>query len=154
MTTMCTARRPHGFGAIAAIVVLVVLASIAAAIVRLGGAEQSLSAQDVQAARAYQAAGAGLEWGLYQALKGSWTTCSGASHTIDLGADLGMRVTVSCSSTAYNEGVDSSGNPQSGRLYTIDATACNAPTSCPDASRAVSATYVERHRQVQASTLP
>lgn len=144
----------RGFGAVAAIVVLVVLAAIAAAVVRLSTTEQSMQAQDLLAARAQQAANAGIEWGLYQALKGSWTTCSGASHTVDLSGELGMRVTVTCSSTSYVEGADSSGAAQSGRVYLIDATACNAPTSCPDASRAVTATYVERHRQVQASTLP
>ena len=90
-------RASAGFGAIAAIFVLVVLASLAAAIVRLGQSTQTGSAQDILGARAWAAARAGTEWGLYQALKGSWTTCSGASQTLDLSADIGMRVTVRCS---------------------------------------------------------
>jgi MSHA biogenesis protein MshP len=142
----------RGFGAIAAIVVLVILASLAAAVVRLASSQSTGQALDVQAMRAYQAANAGVEWGLYQALKGSWSGCSGATHTTDLSADLGMRVTITCNSRSYNEGADSvSGNPLTVRLYTIDAVACNSSTSCPDASRATSPTYVERHRQVQAT---
>jgi MSHA biogenesis protein MshP len=143
--------RAHGFGAIAAIVVLVILASLAAAVVRLATSQSTGQALDVQAMRAYQAANAGVEWGLYQALKGSWSGCSGATHTTDLSADLGMRVTITCNSRSYNEGADSNGTVQTVRLYTIDAVACNSSTSCPDASRATSPTYVERHRQVQAT---
>ncbi|MED5620369.1 MSHA biogenesis protein MshP [Ideonella sp. BN130291] len=143
----------RGLGAIAAIVVLVVMAAMAAAVVRLGSAEQNGFAQQLNASRASQAAQAGAEWGLYQALRGGWTTCAGTTQTLDLSTDLGMRVTVSCSSTLYNEGESAStpGTPQQRRLYTIDAVACNAATACPDASRAVTPNYVERRRQVHAT---
>ena len=146
-------RRPQlrGFGVIAAIVVLVVLAALAAAIVRFGSVAQSTSAQAVLAARASQAARAGTEWGLYQAFKGSWTTCSGANQTLDLTTDLGFRVTVSCDSTSYKEGESAPGTPRSVRVYTIDAVACNAPVACPDNTRATTPGYVERRRQVQAT---
>ena len=77
----------RGLGAITIIVVLVVLAGLAAAIVRLNVAAQSMAAQDVLAARAAQSARAGLQWGLYQALKGSWTTCSGADGTLNSSGD-------------------------------------------------------------------
>lgn len=142
--------RSRGMGAIAAIVVLVLLASIAAAIVRLGATQQSGSAQEVLAARAQQAARAGIEWGLYQAFKGSWTACTAATHTIDLSAEGGMHVTVSCDSALYNEGESAPAVPRTVRLYTIDAAACNA-TSCPDAARAVTPGYVERRRRVHAT---
>lgn len=146
--------RPHperGFGAFAAVIVLVALAAMAAAVVRLSSTQQLGTAQEQGAARAAQAARAGVEWGLYQAFKGSWTTCSGASQTLDLTTDLGMRVTVSCSSTLYNEGESVPGVPQTVRVYTIDAVACNATGSCPDASRATGPAYVERRLQIQAS---
>lgn len=142
----------RGFGALAAIIVLVMLAAMAAAVVRLSSAQQMGTAQDVDAARAAQAARAGLEWGLYQAFRGTWTSCSGASQTLDLTADLGMRVTVGCSSTLYNEGESAPGVPQAVRVYTIDAVACNATASCPDASRASGPAYVERRLQIQASS--
>jgi MSHA biogenesis protein MshP len=143
--------RQRGLGAIAAIVVLVILAALAAAIVRLGTAAQQGSAQELQGARASLAARAGVEWGLYQAFKGSWTTCAGASQTLDLTADTGMRVTVSCSSSAYNDGQTDTGAARSVRVYTIDAVACNAAAACPDATAAARTGYVERRRQVQAA---
>lgn len=139
-------RQQRGFGAVAAIVVLVVLAVIAAAVVRLAGAQQGGVAQQIQAARAAQAAQAGAEWGLYQALRNN----SCGSSTLDLSADLGMHVTVSCSVATYNEGESSPGTAQQRRVYTIDVTACNA-TSCPDASKAVTPYYVERRRVVSAT---
>ncbi|MEY4910207.1 MAG: hypothetical protein RL260_3925 [Pseudomonadota bacterium] len=146
-------RRPsRGFGAIAAIFVLVVLASLAAAIVRLGQSTQTGSAQDILGARAWAAARAGTEWGLYQALKGSWSTCgSGTSQTLDLTADTGVRVTVRCTSSVYNEGETATGAVQTLRLYTIDAIACNSTSACPDNARAVQPGYIERRRQVQAT---
>lgn len=142
----------QGLGAIAAIMVLVLLAAISAAVVRLSVTQQMGGAQELGAAKASQAARAGIEWGLYQAFKGSWTTCSGASQTLDLSSDLGMRVTVSCSSTLYNEGESIPGTPATVRVYTIDAVACNSTTSCPDATRVTGPTYVERRMQIHASS--
>jgi MSHA biogenesis protein MshP len=135
-------------GSIAAIVVLVLLAALAAAIVRIGGTAQSTQAQDILGARAWQAARAGNEWGLYQALKGSWATCTTQSQTLDVSADTGMHVTVSCSSTLYNEGETSPGVAQTRRVYTIDAVACNASV-CPDNTAALQVGYIERRRLVQ-----
>ena len=151
MRTPASGRRERGFGVIAAIVVLVVLASLAAAVVRLGAVAQTTSAQSVLAARAMQAARAGTEWGLYQAFKGSWTTCSGASQTLDLTADTGFRVTVSCDSSRFYEGESAPGTPRQVRLFAIDAVACNGSATCPDNTRATTQGYVERRRQVQAT---
>ena len=148
MRTHATSRR--GFGSVAILVVLVMLAALAAAIVRLSATAQSSSALDTLSARADQAARAGTEWGLYQAFKGSWTSCAGASQTLDLRTDMGMMVTVSCSSSTYSEGETSPGVAKTLRVYTIDATACNS-TSCPDNARATQKGYVERRRQVQAA---
>jgi len=139
---------------VAVIVILVVLATLAAAVLRLGQQAQTVTAQDVQGARASAAARAGVEWGLYQALKGSWTACSGASQTLDLAADGGgMRATVSCDSRTFNEGQDAAGAPQVVRVFTIDVVACSsssATTACPDATAAARGGYVEHRRQVQA----
>lgn len=146
-------RPPRGFGAIAAIVVLVVLATLAAAIVRVGHAAQMGSAQDVLGARAWAAARAGTEWGLFQAFKGGWSACvsTGTSQTLDLRSEAGVLVTVTCSSTAYNEGESAPGTAQTVRLYTINAVACNGTSACPDNTRAVQPGYIERRRQVQAT---
>ena len=142
--------RQRGIGAIAAIVVLVGLALLAAAILRIGHGAQAALAQDVQVARASNVARAGTEWGLYQAFKGGWTKCSNESKTLDMSSEGGLWVTVSCDSAAYNEGQDSAGAPQTVRVFTIDAVACNSSKGCPDADSATQAHYVERRRQVQA----
>lgn len=137
----------RGLGAIAAILILVVLATIAAAVVRLSTSQQGGFAQQVTAARAAQAAQAGAEWGLFQALRNG--SCA-ASSTLDLSADLGMRVTVGCSSATYQEGEQAGGGSQPVIVYTVDAIACNSST-CPDNAKATGAFYVERRRQVQAT---
>lgn len=140
----------RGFGALAAIILLVVLAALAAAIVRFGGIAAATSTQSLLAARASQAANAGTDWGLYQALKGSWIGCASVSQTLDLRTTTGMYVTVSCDSRSYNEGESVPGTPQVVVMYTIDAIACPS-TTCPDNSAATTPHYVERRRQVQAT---
>ncbi len=149
MLRLPAARRGRGLGVIAALLVLVMLSTLAAAIVRLTWTQQTTLAQDIDSARAFQAAYAGTQWGMYQALRGSWTACAGATQTLDLRSTMGVRVTVGCTSDTYNEGelADGSGNPQTVRLYTITATACNgAAASCPDNASVTRPNYVERVR--------
>jgi MSHA biogenesis protein MshP len=141
----------RGLGAIAVIIVLVLLAALAAAVVRLSQGAHTGFALDLGAARASAAAKAGVEWGLFQAFKGSWTACAGASQTLDLVADTGMRVTVTCTSSSYNEGESAPGTPRVVRIYTLDAVACNGSGTCPDAAAAARPGYVERRRQAHAS---
>src|SRR5690606_31160249 len=145
----------RGLGVIAAMFVLVMLSALAAAIVRLNWGQQIGSAQDIMGAKAFQAANAGTEWGLYQALKGSWVGCTNASQTLDLRAAMGFFVTVTCTSNAspFVEGGEA-GTPRTVRLYKIDAVACNGPSgACPNNAAATSQTYVERHRQVTVSDI-
>jgi len=142
-------RRLRGLGALAALVVLLLLSSLAAAIVRLGWTEQTHFAQDVDTSRAVQTANAGIQWGLYQVFKGSWSVCATPTQTLDLRSTTGFMVTVTCSYTDYSEGESSAGTPQNVRLYVLDATACNTATTCPDNSRAGQPNYVERRMRVQ-----
>lgn len=146
-----TVRAQRGLGMVAAIVVLVMMAVLAAAITRLTWTQQISSAQDIMGARAFQAANAGTEWGMYQALKGSWmgTNCTG-SQTLDLTSSMGFKVTVTCTTqaTAFNEGQDSNGNNLPVRLYVIDAVACNGSgATCPDDANSGGMNCVERKRQ-------
>ena len=145
------ARRSQGLGMIAALVVLVLLASLAAAIVRLGWTQQTTLAQDIDSARASQTAHAGIQWGLYQVFKGSWSACASPTQTLDLRTQTGYMVTVTCAYTDYSEGESSEGVPQSVRLFTVEATACSTTSACPDASRVTSPHYVERRMRVQAT---
>ncbi|GAB2182374.1 hypothetical protein DLREEDagrD3_25970 [Denitratisoma sp. agr-D3] len=151
-------KRQKGFGAIVAIVLLVLLASISVAIVALGATQQTTLAQDVLSARAWQAARAGNEWGLYYALNnqnwaGANTSCATASQskTLNLTTETGMYVTVTCDSWLYNEGEDTPGSAKTVRIYRIVAVACPA-TSCPASDASVSRIgYVERRRMVIAT---
>lgn len=157
-------RRQRGFGAIAAIVVLVILAALAAAIVSVGTSQHITSAQDVLSARAWQAARAGNEWGLFLARNDmDWgaasTSCDTASRsaTLDLTADTGFSVTVSCDSWLYNEGEQANPAPPPDfiaatvRIYRITAVACPA-AACPVTDATVAGVgYVERTRVVLAT---
>ena len=154
------ARQEAGFGAILAIIALVMLSAMGAAILRMSWTQQMSDAEDVSSARAQQAANAGVDWGLYQALQGSWSSCSSASQTLDMRSSHGVWVTVTCSSSAYVEGLsEDTGGTQNAQgsvvdnksvtVYTITATACNGTSSCPDSTAATSTGYIERQRQAQ-----
>jgi MSHA biogenesis protein MshP len=135
-------ERQRGFGIIAAIVILVILASLGAFITTLTSSQHIGSALDVQGSRSFLAAQSGLEWGLYHTLKGTPpcpATVSGTGQTTDIGTIGDQYVSVTCYMRA-----DSTIEPGLTAIYQIVATACNVPTSgrCPgDAS---SANYVER----------
>jgi MSHA biogenesis protein MshP len=63
-----TQSKQRGFTIVSAIFLLVVLASLGAFIVNISTTQSITSAQDLQGSRAFHAARAGLEWGLYQVL--------------------------------------------------------------------------------------
>jgi MSHA biogenesis protein MshP len=110
---MCPrARRQTGFALVTAIFLLVVLAALGAFLVSISATQHAASALDVQGARAYQAARAGIEWGAYQVLNPENTNnsgtpppaytaqyaCGGTPATPALGGTLsGFTVTVQCS---------------------------------------------------------
>ncbi|MCX8017748.1 MAG: hypothetical protein N2690_07625, partial [Rhodocyclaceae bacterium] len=151
------AMKPErGFGAIAAIMVLVILAALAAAIIGIGTTQQSTAALDLMSARAWQAARAGNEWGLFRALStttpaDAWKTCSGASATLDLTADTGLYVTVYCDSWLYNEGETLPGTAKTVRVFRIRSIACPVATGCTGTNDASGTFYVERARTVIAT---
>lgn len=131
--------RSPGFALPTAIFLLVVLAALGVLLVRLAGLAASTTNMDVLAARAYQAARAGLEWGAYQSLRGPG--CSNGALVL-AGTLADFTVTVTCVATAVSE---------SGAAYSIDqitALACNA-AACPAA--APGANYVERQLTVTVS---
>jgi MSHA biogenesis protein MshP len=130
----------RGFTLVSAIFVLVVLAVLGAAIVIVSTTQQVGSALDVQGSRVYQAARAGVEWGVYKRTRGG--ACAGStSFTFATAPTLsGVTVTVTC--TAHTDG---SGGPA---VHEIQSTACNQPAagSCPNASPGTN--YVERRLKV------
>ena len=60
--------RQRGFGLVAALFLILVIAGVIAAMARLAATQHSTSSLALQQARAYQAARAGLEWGMYRVL--------------------------------------------------------------------------------------
>jgi MSHA biogenesis protein MshP len=145
-------NKQHGFGYIAAIVIVVVLAMLGVASARLTTTQQTGAAQDILSARAWQAARAGSEWGLYNALR--LNKCSQAPVTLDLRNDTGFAVSVTCNAYNFSEGEvpGSPGTPQAKTVFAIDAVACNA-SSCPDNAKASTLEYTERRRVVTACGL-
>lgn len=139
-------RRQRGLGAIAAIMILVILSALAAAIVSLSTGQQMASAQDILASRAWQAASAGTEGGLYKALKtgvcGTETWTSATDYP-------GFKVTVVCTLSPfdYKDGETVPGTPNVLRVFQVDAWACNgSAATCPDNTAVAGAGYVERQR--------
>lgn len=139
------ACRNAGFSIVSAVFLLVVLAGLGAAILNIATVQHASSAMDVQGARAYQAARAGVEWGLYRQIRdGSCVADPGTSFALPAGTTLSQfTVTVVCTRTA-------GAVPELDR-YQIIATACNQPAaaapSCPNAS--ASPDYVQRVVQVE-----
>ena len=90
----------YGFTLVQAIFILVVLALLGAAMVKLLGGQTATATMAVQQAKAYQAAHSGLEWGTKRASVGS--SCSD-NFDID-----GFHVVVDCQMDTIYEGATSS----------------------------------------------
>jgi len=147
--------KARGFAIVSAIFILVVLAALGAFVLNVATSQQAGSALDVQGVRAYQAARAGLEWGLYRvqstaAYNFGYTStdpntraCPASPSSFVPAAPTlaGFTVTVTCTATA-----DGSGGPT---IFTVVATACNQPTAgaCPNTANPTSA-YAERRVSV------
>lgn len=153
-------RREGGFAYIAAVLLLVVVAGLSAAIVRMNAAQQTTANDALLVTRAGQAARAGTEWMLYRLLKaGSAANIANACNAAAAGnkftlndfvADTGFRVTIACNASQnYIEG-DNPANPGAytkKAIYTLETVACNgAAATCPDDNSAASPDYAERRR--------
>ena len=99
MSTTCP-NPQRGFGVIAAIVILVILAGLGAFVVSISTSQNITFAQDIQGARAYQAARAGLEWGISRWLNNNDCTGTGAPASID-GYTLTISVTHAAGPPAF-----------------------------------------------------
>lgn len=136
-----------GIGLVTALFLLVVLSSLAVALLSIATAGHAAAAADVQGARAYQAARAGIEWGLYQNLRTPTRRCD-PSYSFALPATSslnGFTVTVTCVR------LRTLAPPVAAALdrWVIGATACNLQPpggSCPHPL--ASADYVQRRLEV------
>lgn len=140
-------RRSRGVGIVTAIFLLVVLAGLGVAIMTVSTSQQTSAALDELGARAYQAARAGAEFGLYQGLR--LNSCAAETAlSLPAGTSLSVfAVTVQCSET-----VDAT----TGVIRrSVRSTACNQPNgaSCLTALR-TSPDYVQRVVEVNFSVEP
>lgn len=129
----------RGVSIIAAIFFLLLFAAIAAAMVSLTTTSNATSSLDVQGGRAYQAARAGAEWGLWQVLN---NPVNGAPinanaplpncfpSPANIGAIPGFAVEVTCQLIATQEGARNVG------VFRIVSTA-NSPTPGIGVSRQI-----------------
>ena len=111
---MCAVRM-RGFSLVSAIFLLIVLAALGVAMVTISTTQHQSSSLDIEGVRAYQAAKAGIEWGVYQRLRNN--SCA-VSSTI---AMSGFTVMIACNAGEADTAV-------------IRATACNMPAAnaCPN----------------------
>lgn len=132
-------RHERGVGLASAVFLLLVVAGLIIFMMRMSTLHHSAAVLDLQGARALESARAGIEWGVYRALRND--SCS-ASTSFGLVAELSdFTVTVECADTPYSE-FDSTVK----HVYSIVATACNRPSggACPGEPNAF---YVERQLQ-------
>jgi len=137
-------KRRRGFTTIAAIFLLVILASLGAFIAEISGTHQIGSALDFMGAEAYFAARAGIDWEVPQAINAAVTsaTCSDAGTSTNIGVVNNMYVTVVCQITARSGGAIDEGGLKA--IYKITSTACNVPVANACPGLASSNNYVER----------
>lgn len=142
---MTRINRCHGFAIVTAIFLLVVLAALGAFIVTVSTTQHVGAALDIQGVRAYHAARAGVEWGIYR-IRVDGVGCASAPASTTLPALTfpasattlqGFAVTVVCST--YIDGGGGSSVTQ------LSAVACNFPGAgsvCPGNPAVLG--YVER----------
>lgn len=120
-----TRCRQEGFTLVAAIFLMVVLAAVSAYIVRVGALQAGVPTAALQSARAWQAARAGLEWGLAQT--GGLAVCpspalADTAITFTDAGLAGFRVTVTFACSDHEEGVAPvTGAPVPVAVFTIEA---------------------------------
>jgi MSHA biogenesis protein MshP len=126
------------------VALVVVFASIlGTALVTISSAHQVGLGLDLQGVRAYHAARAGLEWGVYHVLRPGFGGCAGVnakSVTFD-GNLSGFRAELACVSTVHREG------NADVNMYAITATGCNASSCAPSTA----ANYVNRQLRATVS---
>ena len=117
--------RVRGFAVPVVIALVVVFATIlGTALVTISSAQHVGFGLDIQGVKAYHAARAGLEWGMYHILR-TGDDCAGVNgQSVVFDGNLaGFQATLECSESPHQEG------GVAVNMYAITATACNA-ASC------------------------
>jgi MSHA biogenesis protein MshP len=132
MPAISLKRIQSGFAMVAAIAILVILAALGTFAIRISTTQHTSFALDIQSSQVYQAARAGLEWGIYSVVNGN---CVSADIDHLPGE---MSVTITCTASPTSE--------PSAELFTLTAIACNQPNNAAPHCPATQPTdiYVER----------
>jgi MSHA biogenesis protein MshP len=146
--------RQRGVSIITAIFLLLLMASLAAFMANIISVAHVNVAADVGGSRAYQAARAGVEWGMFQldpnAQSGSLPTCTTASGTIT--AIPNHSVVVTCTPYPSDSTVYQEGNRQV-RIFKIIAKATALGVKAPGIERQVEVT-IEKCRDSTITVAP
>lgn len=150
-------KRARGFALMLAVFMIVTLAAIGVYLVTISTGQAVAVTQDEQAARAYQAARAGVEWGAFQLLRNPGSAfasgcpaapANNSSTLTTLGQGLGpgeglsgFYATVTCQRVSDPE----ADGAVTVRVYRVLATGCNN-NPCPLATGG--SAYVERQLQL------
>jgi len=134
------AKYSRGFLLPTAIFLVVILAALGAYAVNISTLQQAGSTQDVQGARAYQMARAGVEWAAFQVLAPGTANLSNCPASPTVLNMEGFAVSVTCSRSAdyFEQGTD-----HTIATYDIVATATFGASG--------TANYIERQVQVKLS---
>lgn len=97
-------KHQQGFSIVTAIFILVVLGLLAAYMVKLSAVQTSTFNAELQGARAYQVARAGIEWSIARINNGGTCGDINAQTAMSFGGLSGFGVRLSCSSQGYSEG--------------------------------------------------
>jgi MSHA biogenesis protein MshP len=132
MNRILRLSRQAGVGIVTAIFLLVVLAGLGVAIVGIYTSQQASSNLDLMGAQAYQAARAGLEWGVFQTHTGG-KCAQGSMSANPYYEHFTMPEKTSLSAFTVYVSCTAQGKGPLVR-YVISAEACNMPDSAPAAT--------------------
>ena len=140
--------RARGVSLVTAVFLLVVLAGLAAAIVRVLVVQQATASMDMLGVQAYQAARSGLDWGVYQQLRVQppSVACFASPQTFAMPAAGTLRnftVTVTCTAKVGNTVGDTTNR------WTVAAVACNQPGAAGCPNNTTNVEYVQRRVQAE-----
>jgi len=135
--------RSAGVGLVTAIFLLVVLAGLGVAMVSLYTAQEASSSLDIEGARAYQAARAGIEFGLFRLRQASADNCPATPVILKLNAPTLSRYTVVVTCTRKDGAPNAPANITSVACNIVDGNqVCTVAPNDPQ--------YVRRRMEVEA----
>jgi len=129
-------NRQGGISLVPALFLLIVLAALGIAAVRLTAVQQQTVVLAMQSARAFSAARSAAEWTAYQALNNA--SCTNATLAFTENGLAGFTAQTTCTSTSHTEG------PTTVTVYVIEVFASAGTYGTPDyVSRRIRSTVTD-----------